>query len=290
MKIQKILFVTDFEELWFDALQSLMVLKKHGLNHVVFAHIIDRDNVANVRGVGYLKDEEVKLREMANIRFIDWAESLFEEGIEVGAHIVVGKRIPKIISIAEDEGVDLIVTGYHKKGGLFDLAGDNYIMEIVRRSSIPVLVHKFMPEKGRVNDRPFDTPLLVTDWTPVLDRAIDYLTGLKGVLQKVIVIHVSSEKELEGTSSMDVQKVRKEYRNKLEQICDRFKKEGIDSEQHLYVGDTVRQIEKAIGERKATMIVTAITTRESWKEKFLGSVPSELLKESMVPTLFITPS
>lgn len=36
MKIRKLLFVTDFEELWFDALQSLMDLRKAGLEHVIF--------------------------------------------------------------------------------------------------------------------------------------------------------------------------------------------------------------------------------------------------------------
>ena len=57
MGIRKMLFVTEFEELWFDALQSLMDLKKAGLNHVVFLHVIDRDEVAMQRGKGYLKDE-----------------------------------------------------------------------------------------------------------------------------------------------------------------------------------------------------------------------------------------
>ena len=115
------LFVTQFEELWFDALQSLMDLRKSGFNHVVFLHVIERDKVAMHRGKGYLKDEETKLREIANIRFIDWAESLFEQGMEVGAYIVVGNPLPKIISTAEEEDVDLIVTGHHKKGKVEEL-------------------------------------------------------------------------------------------------------------------------------------------------------------------------
>jgi len=61
MKNKKLLFVTQFEELWFDALQSLMDLRKTGFNHAVFLHVIERDKVAMRRGKGYLKDEEVKL-------------------------------------------------------------------------------------------------------------------------------------------------------------------------------------------------------------------------------------
>ncbi len=41
MKVKKLLFVTKFEELWFDALESLMDLRKVGLNHVVFLNVIE---------------------------------------------------------------------------------------------------------------------------------------------------------------------------------------------------------------------------------------------------------
>ncbi|MGD8368059.1 MAG: universal stress protein, partial [Desulfobacterales bacterium] len=76
MDIQKLLFVTKFEELGFDALQSLLTLRGAALNHVVFVNVIERSRVAMRRGTGYIKSEEVRLRERANIRFIDWAEHL----------------------------------------------------------------------------------------------------------------------------------------------------------------------------------------------------------------------
>ena len=77
------MFVTQFEELGFGALQSLLVLRGAGLEHVILLNVIERDRVAMHRGLGYDKDEERRLKEQANIRFIDWAESLFETGMEV---------------------------------------------------------------------------------------------------------------------------------------------------------------------------------------------------------------
>ena len=74
-----------------------MALKKADLNHVVFMSVIEREKVALRRGVGYKKDEEVKLRETANIRFIDWAEDLFEQGMEAGVYIVVGSLVSEVI-------------------------------------------------------------------------------------------------------------------------------------------------------------------------------------------------
>ena len=62
MDIKKLLFVTKFEELGFDALQSLLSLQKASLSHVVFVNVIERDRVAMHRGSGYLKEEEIRLR------------------------------------------------------------------------------------------------------------------------------------------------------------------------------------------------------------------------------------
>jgi nucleotide-binding universal stress UspA family protein len=289
MKIDKLLFVTEFEQLWFDAVQSLMDLKKAGLKHVVFLHVIDRDKVAMHRGVGYLKSEAVKLKEMANVRFIDWAESLFEQGMEVGAHIVVGNLVQKIVTIAEEENVDLIITGCQKKGKMKDLFAGSEIMEVLRRSSKPVLVLKYVPESGKINEQLFKRPLLATDWSPASKAAIKLLTCLKDVIEEVQVIHVASEKSVEGTSAMGVQKIRKENRKKMEEDCEFLRSEGINAEQHLYIGDAVSQIEKAAKERNATMIVTGTTGKGPWRERWLGSVPRELAEESTLTTLVVPP-
>ena len=66
MKIEKLLFINKFDELWFDALQSSLDLRKSALNHVVFLNVIERDRVAMRRGSGYHKEEEIKLKEKAN--------------------------------------------------------------------------------------------------------------------------------------------------------------------------------------------------------------------------------
>ena len=289
MKINKLLFVTEFEELWFDALQSLMDLRKIGLNHFVFLHVIDRDEVAMRRGVGYLKSEEVKLKEIANVRFIDWAETLFEQGMEVGAHIVVGSIVPKVVSIADDEDIDLIVTGYHKKGKIKELYEGSEIMEIIKRTSKPVMVHKYMLETGKTNDNPFEKPLLAMDWSPASHKAAEFLLDLGEIIKKVQVIHVATEKEIEGTTAMDVQKTRKINKKKLDEVTEMFTSRGIEAENHLYVGDAVQQLEKAAQERNASMIVGGTTGKESIKDRLLGSVPKALSEQSLLPTLFVPP-
>ena len=60
MDIQKLLFVTKFDELRFDALQSLLPLQKAALHHVVFLNVIEREKVAlRLRAAGAVQVEDL---------------------------------------------------------------------------------------------------------------------------------------------------------------------------------------------------------------------------------------
>jgi nucleotide-binding universal stress UspA family protein len=289
MEIKKLLFVTKFEKLGFDAVQSLLSLRKAALNHVVFVNVIQRDKVAMHRGTGYRKQEEIRLRETANIRFIDWAEDLYEQGMEVGVYIVVGGLVPEVIKAAQKEEADLIVIGRSHKSMLEQFYSGSDITELIRRTSIPVLVYKPMPENAFVLEKPFERPLLATDWSAADLRAVEYLKGLTDITQVIDVVHVAHEKELIGSSAMEIQKTRKEKRQKLDEICDILDAAGTEARSHVYIGEPVEEIEKAAREHQATMIVLGSSAKPAWVEKWIGSTPKKIAEESIYPTLLIPP-
>jgi nucleotide-binding universal stress UspA family protein len=288
-EIRKLLFVTKFEELWFDALQSLLDNRKVPLSHVVFLNVIERDKVALRRGAGYQKEEEVKLREKANIRFIDWAEHLFEQGLECGVYIVVGSLVQHVVDTAKKEAVDLIVIGRQKKGKLELFYSSSDITEIIRRVEVPVLVYKYMTQDIKAVESPLKRPLLATDWSPASWRAVEYLKNLKEAIEEISVIHVASEKSLKGSSAMAVQKIRKETRQRLEEICDIFEEAGIAARPHVYVGTPVAEIEKAARDCQSTVIVAGTSGKSAWTERWIGSIPKALAEKSLFPTLLVPP-
>ena len=290
MNIKKLLFATQFEVLWFDALQSLLDLKAADLNHVVFLNVIEREKVALRRGAGYQKQEELKLREKANIRFIDWAETLFEQGMEVGVYIVVGDLVPQVISSAEKEAVDLIVIGRQRQSKIEKLLTGSDVAKIIRRTSMPVLIYKYLAPDGQPVEKPFARPLLATNWSPASQRAVEYLRPLKPVIEEVNVIHVADEKSLKSDSAMGIQKTRKESRRKLEKICDTLEADGIKARAHVYIGDTFDEIEKAARECQATMIVAGTPSASHWRERLTGSIPQALADKSAFPALLIPPA
>ena len=289
MKIEKLLFVTKFEELGFDAVRSMLSLTGADLNHIIFINVIERDRFAMSR-VGYRKDEEIRLREAANIRFIDWSEDLFERGLEVGVYIVVGTLVSEVIKAAKKEEADLIVIGRSHKGIIEHLYSGSDVTELLRRAAIPVLVYKHLSETAISIEKPFDRPLLAVDWSPASLRAAEYLKGLDAAISEVSLVHVASEKDLKGSSAMAVQKLRKETRQKLEGICDEFLAAGIEAKAHVYIGDPDEEIEKAARDCQASMIVLGSSAKSAWIEKYLGSTPQKYAEESIYPTLLIPPA
>jgi len=289
MKIEKLLFVTKFEELGFDAVRSLLSLTGADLNHVVFINVIERDRFAMSR-VGYRKDEEIRLRETANIRFIDWSENLFEQGLEVGVYIVVGTLVSEVIKAAQNEETDLIVIGRSHKGMLENLYSGSDVTELLRRAATPVLVYKHLSKTTISIEKPFERPLLAIDWSPASMRAVEYVKRLGDVVSDVSVVHVADEKDLKGKSAMEVQKTRKDTRQKLAEICDLFETAGIDARAHVYIGDPDEEIEKAARDCQATMIVLGSSAKSAWVEKWLGSTPQKYAEESIYPTLLIPPA
>ncbi len=289
MKIEKLLFATKFDELQLDALHSLLDLKKTGLHHVVFLNVIDREKVAMRRGTGYKKDEALRLKEKANIRFIDWAEHLLEQGMEVGVYIVVGSMARHVIDSAKKEEVDLIVVGPQKKKALEKLYAGSDVLEILQGTRLPLLIFKYMGKERQNVGNPFDRPLLATDFSDAGSNIVDFFMPFGDVIEEMHIIHVINEKQLTGDSAMSIQKARKTTRGKLDEICDQLEKQGVNVRVHVYVGDTIEEIEKAARECRATMIVAGASGKSGWREKLLGSTTRTIAEKTPFPTLIIPP-
>ncbi len=288
MEIKKLLYVTKFEQLCFDALQSMLNLRQAALQHVVFVTVIERERVFLNRG-GRIREEEIRLREKANIRFIDWAEDLFEQGMEVGAHILIGSLVPQVINAARQEEADLIVIGRSHKGVMEQLYSGSDITELLRRTAVPVLVYKHDGESLATTPSPFACPLLAMDWSPASLRAADCLMGLGKVMRQLHIAHVADEKELTAKTNLEAQKTRKEKRRKLEKMIESFGARGITADSHIYVGDPEEELGKAARECQASMIVLGSSSKNAWIERWVGSLPRALAEKSPYPTLIVPP-
>lgn len=294
MKIEKILFPTKFRELSFNSLESLFVLKDAGLKEVVLCYIIPRDEVGFVPFGGYLKDEEERLRAEARVRFEDWQKAIAERGIASKIIIEVGDPVPKILRIAEEEKVDLIIVG-KKKGTFFEssFVGTN-TLKVITRSKVPTLASKYMVEFERdgehmtcVNREKFIRPLLPTDWSESSERALKLLISLNGIVQKACVCHVIDSKELKAVGKEAFGRIEDENKRKLEHYCDMLQQSGIAAEFHIGAGDVTEEIVRISRQVEASIIIMGTTGKDRLHEIFLGSSSHKIAQISELPTLLV---
>ena len=150
-----------------------------------------------------------------------------------------------------------------------------------------MLVYKQLSETTISIEKPFEKPLLAIDWSPASLRAVEYLKTLKDVMNEIHIIHVVSQKELKGTSAMEIQGIRKKTRKKLDKIGDIFEETGVKADAHVYIGNAEQEIEKAAREHQASMIVLGSSGKTAWVERWLGSTPQSIAEDSIYPTLLI---
>ncbi|OEU59081.1 MAG: hypothetical protein BAW33_07185 [Desulfobacterales bacterium C00003104] len=294
MKLKKILFPTKFRELAFNSLESLLELKKVGLEEIVLTYIIPREEVGFVPYGGYMKDEEERLREQAQIRFSDWQDAISAKGIESKVVIEVGKPIANILRISKRENVDLIVAGRKKRTTLEKVYIGSATLELIRRSTVPVLVSKYMVQfewQGemitKVNDHIFKSPLLATDWSDPSEKGLKMLSSLKGLADKVLVGHVIGVKISKGRTKAELDRIEKESKERLDDYCKRLSDERMNAEPHLFSGRSAPEIMRMAREHKASMIVMGTTGKDRLKAFWLGSVSHRVAETSELPVLLV---
>lgn len=294
MKIEKILFPTKFRDLALNSLEQLYPLKATGLKEVVLCYIIPRDEVGFVPYGGYLKEEEERLRAEARIRFEDWQQSLNKQGINSRIVIEVGDPVPKLLRVAEDEKVDLIVAGKKKVTAAEGVFLGSDTAQIMRRSTVPVLVSKYMVEyewngekAARRNDKIFERPLFATDWSAPSERALKTMVFLKGLVKEALVSHVICVKISKNLDTTGLQRLERESKERLAAYCKTLQDAGIKAEAHLGAGHSVEEILRLSRELKASMIVIGTSGKDRMRDFWLGSVSHRVAELSEIPTLLV---
>jgi nucleotide-binding universal stress UspA family protein len=294
MIFKKVLFHTHFRELALNSLKTIMELKMVGLESIILTHIIPRDEVSFVPYGGYLKETETQMKTEARLRFEDWQQLLSEHGIKSHIRIEVGAPNAEILSIAEEEGVDLIVIGRKKRTLMEKVYVGSHIMDILRRSTVPVLMSKYMVEfeweneqLTRTNEHIFNRPMLATDWSQPSENAMQSMSALKGLAETILVIHVIGAKLSKGMDSDKRTHIEKESKLRLQNYCRTIEQFGMSAEHHLSAGKTVQELVRLSRDHKASMIVMGKTGKDWFQEYWLGGVSHQIAELSELPVLLI---
>jgi len=294
MKFEKILFHTRFRELAFSSLETVLELKDAGLKEVVLIYIVPREEVSFVPYGGYNKEEEERLKETTRIRFEDWEEAIDKKGLKSKIRIEVGVSNSKVLSVAEEENVQLIVTGRKKRSAFEKVYVGSHILDLLRRSQFPVLMSKYMAQYEwagesltRVNDHIYKRPMLATDWSDASANALQAMLGFKNVANKILVTHVIGAKISKGIGSAQLRALEEESEKRLQAYSETAAKAGIEVETYLSCGKTAAEILRLSREHKASMIVMGRTGKDWFQEYWLGGVSHRVAEMSELPVLLV---
>ncbi|MDD3112176.1 MAG: universal stress protein [Methanofollis liminatans] len=144
------LFPTDFSDCSYKALECVRQMRGAGVEEVVIVSVLDeRDTDLVTTGIGWLSGDrmveydagiERRMRENVQERLDGMAGVLREAGMKVRTAIEKGVPSVEILAIAKRERASLIVMGSHGKSNLAGVVVGSVSEEVLRRSSVPVLI------------------------------------------------------------------------------------------------------------------------------------------------------
>jgi nucleotide-binding universal stress UspA family protein len=294
MPYRRLLFHTRFRDEALNSLRAVLDLRAAGLEEVVLAHVVPRDEVAFVPFGGYLSEEAERLKEAAREQFEAWQPEIEARGLRCNIRVEIGIVNAKILEIADDEGVDLIAAGPKKRNPAELIYVGTHVLDLLRRSPLPVLWAKHLVEHEvdgrvvtRVNDHFWERPLLATDWSPPSAKALAAVAALKGAATSAIVAHVVDEKLTKGREPAAVREVEAETRRRLEGYCRELQNLGLAAEPQLAFGKSVPEVIRLSREHHATMIVLGKTGKDWFQQYFLGGVSHRIAEASELPVMVV---
>jgi len=154
MKIQTVLFPTDFSHDNDAALEYASTLAKESGATLHIFHVYDATNLSVATGeasylyaVSWEEELEAARKKLGTIRPTT-------AGVHHEHHCVVGQPDEEIVTFADERKVDLIVMSSHGRSGFSRLLMGSVAESVMRRASCPVLIVKQPARKREVSPVP----------------------------------------------------------------------------------------------------------------------------------------
>ena len=177
IRFDKILLTTDFSPISEKALPYAAAIARHFGAMIYVAHLIPVEDYAHIPP-SERSEALARIKEQAERQITAILSSSHFQGIPHKIVLDHGDVLTLLSRIAEEDNIDLIVTGTHGKHGLQKLFTGSMAEEILRIASIPVLAvgpEVMVDPQAEVNIRHI---LYVTDFLPESKRAMRYAYAL----------------------------------------------------------------------------------------------------------------
>jgi nucleotide-binding universal stress UspA family protein len=157
---KKILFCTDFSENSEPARQMAVDYAKAFAANLLIVNVIDASNFSTYMDWGREELTGIlsRMQESADTRL----ESLAKECgplVKVQTFCRIGSPAREIVSLADEQSVDLIVVGTHGLTGVKHLVMGSIARSVIKTAHRPVLIVEARAGKGESSEQPYLFPV-----------------------------------------------------------------------------------------------------------------------------------
>jgi len=251
MEIKKLLYVTDDNSPSLQDFDQLMVLRKLGLEEVIFLDAIGA---------------------------VDWKEGFSEYGLKSRSLAGEGPILSRILDAVHQTEPSVIAASLNRRSG--KVLKGSLVKKLLRSSPVPViLLNQETHPSGPLEKGLFHHVIYATDWSAVSEGVMEYLLGFRGIIEMLEIVNVIHKK-------LSVRELRS-LKQRIAETRKIFLDEGIDAEAHIYAGKPYEEILLAAREYDATSIVMGTSRKSSLQGIFSASCSYRVAEEAEIPVLFI---
>lgn len=272
----KVLIPIDFSKTSEKLCESLIELKKLGINEVLLVHVIE---------TGYIGINPHKLKKYYEERLFSLKMKLEPIIERVSIKVQIGRGSKEILKLAKEENVALILIASHGRGIIKDFFLGHTVYNVARGSQRPVLVEKFENidedkniKIARVNK--FDKILLPTDFSKYADIVIDKINTISFKFEEILLVSVIE-------SNKDLVSQKETVKEKMEQIKANLSNKDLCERVTIKLreGMASREIINIAEEENAGIIIMATRGRGNIKKVVFGSTADRVTRRSPIPVL-----
>jgi nucleotide-binding universal stress UspA family protein len=289
----RVLFPTDFSVYANAVFACLPELKAAGMREVVLLGVVHPGDVPLGRA---FQPETIDKLQWSAEEALHIAQMALEgKDVRVKTRIEVGSPSAEIVRVAQEENVDLIAMGAQGETAAQELLLGSVANEVVRRATVPVLVHKFdvVRELGHVECRRvcgqmFTRVLHPTDFSNCANAAFQIVKRLKGAgTEEVVLLHVQDERTMRNPPAEQIAAFDAEDMRRLERMRRDLALCGLKARVELRHGIPFRETLQVAEEGDINLIVLGSHGRSAVQELFAGSTFENVVRASRRPVLVI---
>ncbi len=208
------------------------------------------------------------------------ADQLGAEGIRVRTKVEVGPAAQEIVRLVREEQASLVALTTRGRTGTPRLLLGSVAEEILRTSSVPVLVLRVQPTPADVEPgEPLRKVLVPLDGSERALQAFGPAAELCRLFQaRLLFLRVLEKIDYEE---------RNRARAAMEEVEERSRAMGIDTLSFVAEGDPAERILDFARFHKADLIAMATHGRRGLARLLTGSVTEEVLRKSTLPVLVV---